>query len=53
MNQGTDAMTRTITKAEAIMREKWRDLSYEAQELVVTVYTLAVLRRIADKGMEK
>lgn len=53
MNQGTDAMTRTIIKAEDIMREKWRDLSYEAQEMVVMVYTLAVLRRIADKGMER
>lgn len=53
MNQETDAMTRTIIKAEAIMREKWHDLSYEAQELVVTVYTMAVLRRIADRGMDK
>lgn len=53
MNQGTDAMTRTITKAEEIMREKWRGLSYEEQEMVVMVYTLAVLRRIADKGVER
>lgn len=46
-------MTRTIIKAEEIVREKWHEMTSHGQEMVVMVYTLAVLRRIADKGMER
>jgi hypothetical protein len=53
MNTNTDSLDKTIDIIEEIMRLAWDSLNEKDQNTITTAYAFALLRRIANKGMER
>jgi hypothetical protein len=53
MNTNTESLDKTIDIIEEIMRLAWEALSEKDRDTLTTAYAFALIRRIANKGMEK
>ena len=53
MNTNTESLDKTIDVIEEIMRLAWDALNEKDQLTLTTAYAFALIRRIANKGMEK
>ena len=49
----TDNLDQTISAIEEIMRLAWDALNEKDQNTLATAYAFALMRRIANKGMDK
>jgi hypothetical protein len=53
MNTNKHELDKTIDSIEKIMRLAWDMLSEKDQTALAHAYAFALIRRIADKGMER
>jgi hypothetical protein len=53
MNTNKHELDKTIDALEQIMRLAWDMMSDKDQTLLAHAYAFALIRRIADKGMER